>query len=186
MCYVHGILYMFFTQLDLLLIAAIKHTGRTPKLHKPASSDYTSFGVDYSRVPTEPAPPKTSYKPPPPPPQRPVNAAPDEPDTGLGPPVWSNTLRSSNIPKPWEAEQQDSFMEDPQRCPPAVQPKPGVRPPQSPPQRQITVRSVPNGPPPVEDGPKIVHLQYNSPMGLYSRENIQDTYTGQTQGSPHQ
>lgn len=30
--------------------------------------------------------------------------------------------------------------------------------------------------------PNIVHLQYNSPMGLYSRDNVMDTYVGQTQG----
>lgn len=30
--------------------------------------------------------------------------------------------------------------------------------------------------------PNIVHLQYNSPMGLYSRDNIRDAYVGQTQG----
>lgn len=28
----------------------------------------------------------------------------------------------------------------------------------------------------------VVHLQYNSPIGLYSRDNIRDTYVGQTKG----
>ena len=30
--------------------------------------------------------------------------------------------------------------------------------------------------------PNVVHLQYNSPMGLYSQENVRDAYIGQTQG----
>lgn len=30
--------------------------------------------------------------------------------------------------------------------------------------------------------PNVVHLQYNSPMGLYSNDNIRDTYVGQTHG----
>ncbi|KAL4240754.1 PDZ and LIM domain protein 3 [Mactra antiquata] len=33
-----------------------------------------------------------------------------------------------------------------------------------------------------EGAPNIVHLQYNSPMGLYSKDNVMDTYVGQTQG----
>ena len=37
-----------------------------------------------------------------------------------------------------------------------------------------------SGPP--EPQPNIVHLQYNSPMGLYSSSNIRDAYVGQTQG----
>ena len=32
------------------------------------------------------------------------------------------------------------------------------------------------------ESPRIVHLQYNSPMGLYSKDNIQDAFIGQTQG----
>lgn len=30
--------------------------------------------------------------------------------------------------------------------------------------------------------PNIVHLQYNTPIGLYSNANVMDTYVGQTQG----
>lgn len=32
------------------------------------------------------------------------------------------------------------------------------------------------------DQPNVVHLQYNSPMGMYSKDNIRDAYIGQTQG----
>nr|KAG5695105.1 hypothetical protein BaRGS_015081 [Batillaria attramentaria] len=31
-----------------------------------------------------------------------------------------------------------------------------------------------------QDGPNVVHLQYNTPIGLYSKENVQETYAGQT------
>ena len=31
------------------------------------------------------------------------------------------------------------------------------------------------------DAPKVVHLQYNSPISLYSDQNIQETFRGQTQ-----
>lgn len=30
-------------------------------------------------------------------------------------------------------------------------------------------------------GSNVVHLQYNSPIGLYSKDNVRDTYVGQTQ-----
>lgn len=69
---------------------------------------------------------------------------------------------------------------------PAVSPKPkseahqiNVAPAKPAPVRQISVRSVTNDA--TEDGPKAVHLQYNSPMGLYSSNNIDQTYQSQIQ-----
>ncbi|XP_033757604.1 extensin-like [Pecten maximus] len=165
-----------------------------PKPFQPQAKDYVDFGVDYTKVKRQPEPPRFQPAAPPPPPPvqpRPVNYSGHTTDDGYNkPPAWSSSLRSSNVAKPWELEQQDSFMpvqNTPQRGgPPSVSPKPtSPRPPaQAPAQRQISVRSVPNGAPPAGDGgdARVVHLQYNSPMGLYSGANIKDTYTGQTQG----
>jgi len=36
--------------------------------------------------------------------------------------------------------------------------------------------------PPKQAVPNVVHAQFNSPMGLYSAENIADTYAMQTAG----
>lgn len=83
-----------------------------------------------------------------------------------------------------------------QRQPPAVSPKPKgtsqqikvqvAKPQQSAPApaRQISIRSVNNEP--AEGGPKAVHLQYNSPMGLYSRDNVDKTYQAQIQDGPEE
>ena len=34
------------------------------------------------------------------------------------------------------------------------------------------------------DTANVAHLQYNSPMGLYSNDNVRDVLTGQTHGKP--
>ncbi|OWF47196.1 PDZ and LIM domain protein 3 [Mizuhopecten yessoensis] len=163
-----------------------------PKPFKPQSQDYADFGVDYTKIKKQPEPARFQPSAPPAPPpvqSRPVNYSGDNMGGYDRPPAWSSSLRSSNVSKPWELEQQDSFMpvqNTPQRGgPPSVSPKPtSPRPPaQAPVQRQIPIRSVPNGAPHGDAGDaKVVHLQYNSPMGLYSGANIKDTYTGQTQG----
>ena len=43
------------------------------------------------------------------------------------------------------------------------------------------VLPMPGNEPPPKEGPKVVHLQYNSPMGLYSSQNVEETLHGQTQ-----
>ncbi|CAG2191872.1 LDB3 [Mytilus edulis] len=118
--------------------------------------------------------------------------------------------------KPWEVEDQEYIMPSQleamkqqqrssrpqtrqpqqQRQPPAVSPKPKgtsqqikvqvAKPQQSAPApaRQISIRSVNNEP--AEGGPKAVHLQYNSPMGLYSRDNVDKTYQAQIQDGPEE
>lgn len=164
-----------------------------PKPFKPQTQDRVDFGVDYSKLKKQPEPPRFQpVAPPPPPPaqqSRPVNYGGNTTEDGYEkPPAWSSSLKPSNVIKPWEREQQDSFMPPqmaPQRGnPPSVSPKPSSPRPPAQPQRQISVRSVPNGAPYGGDGgdPRVVHLQYNSPMGLYSGANIKDTFTGQTQG----
>ena len=41
-----------------------------------------------------------------------------------------------------------------------------------------------NPAPDTADGAKVVHLQYNSPLQLYSRTNVDDSLRGQTEGMP--
>lgn len=62
---------------------------------------------------------------------------------------------------------------------PAVPPKPSRSPTYAPYQQQICAT---NDDDIAGQDPKVVHLQYNSPIGLYSKDNIRDTYVGQTQG----
>lgn len=139
--------------------------------------------------------------------QPPVNRAPEPVDQQDGPKPWAGSLRSeSGGPKLWELEDQEYIMPSQreamqqqqrqsrgqsrqQRQPPAVSPKPtakgtnqikvAVAPPKQSPARQISVRSVSNEAPDGGSGPQAVHLQYNSPMGLYSRDNINQTYQAQ-------
>lgn len=159
----------------------------------------SQFGTDYSKGPT-PAAVTVQQRPRPPPvTQVPVNIASvshDEPDTSSFSKGWSGTLKSSGGPRPWEQEKTEYVMpslrepeqqQTSKRPAPAVSPKPSRSPqPRKPapsPQRQIVVRSVPNDEAqqeqPPQEGAKAVHLQYNSPMGLYSNQNIEDTYNAQ-------
>ncbi|XP_060063959.1 uncharacterized protein LOC132544392 [Ylistrum balloti] len=121
-----------------------------PKPFKPQSQDAVAFGVDYTKVSKQPEPPRfqPAAPPPPPPPvqSKPVNYSGDTTDGYDKAPAWSSSLRSSNVIKPWELEQQESFMPSqntPQRgAPPSVSPKPTSPrpPPQAPVQRQLSVR----------------------------------------------
>nr|XP_022317991.1 integrator complex subunit 3 homolog isoform X3 [Crassostrea virginica] len=179
----------------------VKRTGRRRTYGSPGGAGAAQFGTDYSKGPT-PAAVTVQQRPRPPPVvQPPVNAAPpatDEPDTSSFSRNWSGTLRSSGGPRPWEQEQKEYIMpsviqsseqqqQSPRRPAPAVSPKPSRSPqprkPAASPQRQIVVRSVPNDQAqqeqPPQDGGQAVHLQYNSPMGLYSNQNIEDTYNAQ-------
>lgn len=114
----------------------------------------------------------------------------DDIDSGA---PWKATLRNSDVPKPWELEQQAYVMpaQMPERQEPARSaPTPRVqqRPPAQQQQRQVNVRSVANNnghEPPADDGARVVHLQYNSPIGLYSSDNIHETFDGQVQGQGH-
>lgn len=61
---------------------------------------------------------------------------------------------------------------------PVVPPKPSRSPTYAPYQQQLCAT---NDDDVSGQDPKVVHLQYNSPIGLYSKDNIRDTYVGQTQ-----
>ena len=175
---------------------------RRTKPFTPSTASYVSFGTDYSKA--QPSPPVQQQRPRAPPVmQKPVNAAPppqmDEPDTSSCAKVWTGTLRSSGGPRPWEQEnaaseyimpsQREAMQEQQsQRPKPPVSPKPArpqqqpVRPTPVTPQKQIIVRSDPSDSVDPQEGPRAVHLQYNSPMGLYSNANVQDAYSVQTHG----
>ncbi|XP_056018824.1 uncharacterized protein LOC125672255 isoform X3 [Ostrea edulis] len=178
----------------------VNRSGRRRTYGSPGGGGSMSqFGTDYSKGPT-PAAVTVQQRPRPPPvTQVPVNIAPvshDEPDTSSFSKGWSGTLKSSGGPRPWEQEKTEYVMpslrepeqqQTSKRPAPAVSPKPSRSPqPRKPapsPQRQIVVRSVPNDEAqqeqPPQEGAKAVHLQYNSPMGLYSNQNIEDTYNAQ-------
>lgn len=114
-----------------------------------------------------------------------------------GPKLWELEDKEYIMPSQLEARQQQQQQQQrqsrgqtrQQRQPPAVSPKPtskgtnqikvAVAPPQQSPARQISVRSVSNDASDGGNGPQAVHLQYNSPMGLYSRDNINKTYEAQ-------
>uniref|UniRef100_A0A0B7BGY9 Zasp-like motif domain-containing protein n=2 Tax=Arion vulgaris TaxID=1028688 RepID=A0A0B7BGY9_9EUPU len=92
-----------------------------------------------------------------------------------GPPAWGNTLKATGI-KPWDADVSYSNEQQPLRSVPynSTPAKSPVSPGQF----------SPSGAPQVggsENGPKVVHLQYNSPMYLYSNQNVAETLKGQTQ-----
>lgn len=85
-----------------------------------------------------------------------------------GPPVWRESLRTTGV-KPWDTDLEYTAQQ--QQAPRSVpfQPKVDASP-YTP--SQIDDKQ--------EDGPKVVHLQYNSPIGLYSKQNVKETYIGQT------
>ncbi|KAJ8318634.1 hypothetical protein KUTeg_003725 [Tegillarca granosa] len=170
-----------------------------------AASGYASFGTDYTKTPTG-TPQSAQPRPPPPPqkPQRPINAAPDDAlqtrDLIDANAPWNQSLRSSGGPRPWEHEggdyvmpsQREQMQSSPKPKAPPKQPKPQVvkvaqqpQQPAAPAQSKITIRSVSNEALDADKtGPSVVHLQYNSPIGLYSDANVQNTFNAQTQGRP--
>ncbi|KAL8602792.1 hypothetical protein ACOMHN_055175 [Nucella lapillus] len=168
-----------------------KNTAPKVLKPKPGSTNF-NFGVDYSK-PT----PKTStvtWRPQPA--QRPVNVPPppqpeavqsyqapwssgpqDEPDQPDMPPAWRTSLRTTGV-KPWDndleytADQQAPAQPRSVGYPPARNPgPPNHHPAPAPPLPQQGGE---------QDGPRVMHLQYNSPMGLYSKQNVCDTFAGQT------
>ena len=86
------------------------------------------------------------------------------------PPAWRNTLKTTGV-KPWDSDL--DYTAPQQQAPRSASFTPVAAPAYSPNQAAEGGEG--------EDGPKVVHLQYNSPMGLYSNENVQETYKGQTQ-----
>lgn len=122
------------------------------------------------------------------------------------PPAWAGSLRPMGGPKPWEIASGEQLVgggaprprTSPQTAvphPPAVSGGNGepvmVHQP-----RVQTVKYGPGGSGPVyeqhnaggqdSDSARIAHLQYNSPIGLYSRQNAEEVLKGQTSGKPGQ
>jgi len=136
------------------------------------------------------------------PPPRPVNARPAamqpqhiDPER----PAWMGSLKSSGGPKPWEMREAETLAGPeaaaaPHAHPPAQHHTPNVQP------HQPRVQNVHYGPGDTAptysqhsagahndtDTAQVKHLQYNSPLGLYSKENVEQVLTGQTQGKPGQ
>jgi len=126
-----------------------------------------------------------------------------------GPPAWSGSLRSSGGSRPWELHAQGQLVPDQgqgyeqPRQRPAQRPQPA---PHAAPQSQEftpgaavtphqprvqTQHYGPGGNPASigqadasthEGDAKVAHLQYNTPIGLYSRQNVQETLDAQTVG----
>ncbi|GFN81973.1 LIM domain-binding protein 3-like isoform x4 [Plakobranchus ocellatus] len=180
-----------FQQID----SASKSPVRTPVTHpkpkvpKPqpfspsTPSKYSTFGQDYGNRapqqsqavwrPSQPSPggyhqPYSHGKEPPalvhsaPPPwKRP------EDDVDDSTPAWRSTLKSAQGVKPWERDieyQHQQFQDSaPRSVPYNPAPAPGP----------LSPNQAPGTP---GDGPKVVHLQYNSPMSLYSSQNVAETY----------
>ena len=106
-------------------------------------------------------------------------------------PAWAGSLKSSGGPKPWEMREAEVISGGgPSGIPPAPQAPVNVHQP-----RVQTVTYGPGSSAPTygqqnpatygdSDTAQVRHLQYNSPLGLYSKDNVQDALTGQTAGRP--
>ncbi|XP_059153468.1 LIM domain-binding protein 3-like isoform X2 [Physella acuta] len=190
-----------FQQRGAVRTPANKPPPRVPK-PQPGPTSYGNFGVDYSRqkssnagwrpapaykptpAPASPAsysPAAVTYAPKPAPkpapqysPQAPASWQQQQPLDEEGTPAWRNTLKSTGV-KPWEQETGYALPKDPVRSVPySPQPGPHAGPFSPTPAPGADVGGS-------ENGPKVVHLQYNSPMGLYSSQNVAETLHGQTQ-----
>ena len=119
-----------------------------------------------------------------------------------GPPAWAGSLRGAGGPKPWEVHAAAAALSPTDHSPPQqVSPR---QPAQNAAQgsaftpHQPRVQNVHYGP--GQSGPlysqkdpsatdhtdtaRVAHLQYNTPLGLYSRENADDVLRAQTGGRP--
>ncbi|XP_064619587.1 uncharacterized protein LOC135483011 isoform X2 [Lineus longissimus] len=94
-------------------------------------------------------------------------------------PAWKGTLHGAgqDPAPPLQAPASRSVQFSPHKPSSLPHQKPNYHP--GPPQQHHQPHV--NQPQPQHDGPKVVHLQYNSPIGLYSKQNVDETYTGQTQ-----
>ena len=107
-------------------------------------------------------------------------------------PAWIGSLKSSGGPKPWEMREAKVISEGgPSGIPPAPQQTVVHQP------RVQTVTYGPGATAPVygqkspsshgqSNTAQVKHLQYNTPIGLYSKDNVQQALAGQTSGKPGQ
>lgn len=118
-----------------------------------------------------------------------------------GPPAWSGSLRSSRGSGPWELQAQDNLVPGQQHQPVRQRPAPGPAPMAqgehapavvTPHQPRVQMQNYGPGGQPSSIGQanasshdgdaKVAHLQYNTPIGLYSKQNVQETLSAQTGG----
>ena len=135
------------------------------------------------------------------PPTAPANYQIHHEDTGV--PAWAGTLRGAGGPKPWEVHAAAAALSPSEHHPPPPQASPR-QPAQNAAQgsaftpHQPRVQNVHYGPGATtpqysqsdpsradhSDTARVAHLQYNTPLGLYSRENAEDVLRAQTGGKP--
>lgn len=149
----------------------------------------------------KPAPPKWKppsisvphVTPPPPPsweasPRANVQAAPSFPSNApafqsnveySSTPAWRDSLKKTAT-KPWDTDIDYATESLSASNPPrSVSHDPVV--PTTPEQDHAPALTNNTQPPENDEGARVLHLQYNSPMGLYSQENVRETLHGQTQ-----
>jgi len=145
-------------------------------------------------------PPEQQYQPSQLPPSRPMSHQVPHIDDG-GTPAWAGTLKGSGGPKPWEIQaaaaitgQLPPVQHATSHSTPVNQPIAGPSPGES----QVHAPRVQNvhyapGQGPVyqqkedqdaSNSARVVHLQYNSPLSLYSKDNVQEALEGQTADKP--
>ncbi|CAG5119086.1 unnamed protein product [Candidula unifasciata] len=186
-------------------VPAYKSAPTVPK-PQPGPSSYGTFGIDYthptskqpqsgwrpapqfnaSQAPIKSAPPQYTFAPPPTSEKpatsssyAPAHSAPppwqraQEQENG-GTPAWRSSLKATGV-KPWDMDPGYTNEQAPIRSVPYT-PAPAKSPVTSGP--FSPTGATPGG---AENGPKVMHLQYNSPLNLYSNQNVAETLKGQTQ-----
>lgn len=136
--------------------------------------------------------PASAYQPQPPQPQS-MNRLPPQqqhqPQQQNFTPAWAGSLKSSGGPKQWEMREGAAIATG-GPAPPHMQEHPAPAPHQP---RVQNVHYGPGGEAPqyqqqgdggASDSAHVAHLQYNTPIGLYSKGNVQEVLTGQTAGRP--
>lgn len=145
----------------------------------------------------------------PPPVNRPPTHGPNRPHNEIhhedtGPPAWAGSLRGAGGPKPWEVHAAAAALSPEEAHHVPVQQASPRSPAQNAVQgsafqpHQPRVQNVHYGPgasaptysqrdpsqADQSDTARVAHLQYNSPLQLYSRDNAEDVLRGQTSGKP--
>lgn len=89
-------------------------------------------------------------------------------------PAWAGTLSSVGGPKLWDGNKAAPVNKPARSASPTKKPSTPVG--FKPTQTQVLDFSGGDS----EDGPRIMHLQYNSPLDMYSKQNVEETLQGQT------
>ena len=165
-----------------------------PKVPKPFGKhpDACRFGIDYSNVQPSsqatwtPQPPQQSQQ------SRPlsqevVQCEPTGYTVNYERPAWRETLRTTGV-RPWDMDLDFVYKQPEVRSEPynpvPTSPPPGLlAPPSSEPFEPAVTPSL-DATADDEEGPRVLHLQYNSPMKLYSDSNVKEVMAGQTKQNP--